>query len=197
MGSRYGSARERALRGLWILLAAGCMAPRFLQDGQMLRHPAGEFAVPDLSDAGWERVGVENADLAFRHPREGTIAVRARCGLSDPLSLEWRSRELYVGVDAERLSQRQAGVGVPGRLMILLLHQLPRAGQFLGPGFHIHVPQAESLYIRYSVDFAPFSSQVADPDRDIAQLARAQPLQDNLERCHFATGRSDADSFIA
>jgi hypothetical protein len=110
MGSRYGSARERALRGLWILLAAGCMAPRFLQDGQMLRHPAGEFAVPDLSDAGWERVGVENADLAFRHPREGTIAVRARCGLSDPLSLEWRSRELYVGVDAERLSQRQIEV---------------------------------------------------------------------------------------
>jgi hypothetical protein len=86
------------------------MAPRFLQDGQMLRHPAGEFAVLDLSGVGWERVQVENADIAFRHPREGTIAVRSRCGLSDPLSLEWRSRELYVGVGAERLSQRSLEV---------------------------------------------------------------------------------------
>jgi hypothetical protein len=98
------------LRCLWILLAAGCLAPRFSQEGPLLRHAAGEFAVPDLSAAGWERVQVENADIAFRHPHEGTIAVRSRCGVSDPLSLEWRSRELYLGIAAERRSGRETEV---------------------------------------------------------------------------------------
>jgi hypothetical protein len=97
-----------------VLVTAGCVAPRFLQEGPLLRYEAGEFAVPDLSRSGWERVEVEGADVAFRHPSEGTIAVHSTCGLSEPLSLKWRSRELYLGVDAERRSQRPLEVnGLP------------------------------------------------------------------------------------
>lgn len=77
--------------------------------------------MPDLSRSGWERVGVDEADLAFRDASGQTIAVRASCDHKAPRSLEWaaRSRFLGAGLEIERPRRRlvsgQSAVEVAAR----------------------------------------------------------------------------------
>jgi hypothetical protein len=96
--------------GLVLACASSPLAP----EGDRLRHAAGEFTLPDLAREGWQRVRVRDADAAFRHSSGATIAVRSRCPVEPPVSLEWRARELYHGTPAERREERSLEVnGLP------------------------------------------------------------------------------------
>ena len=113
--SRREPTAARACVAGALALALACVhAGPVGVDGQ-LRHASGVFAVPDLGERGWTRVSVPGADFAFRDPDGAVIAVRSRCRVRDPLSLEWRARELFVGVKVDRREQRAIEVdGVPG-----------------------------------------------------------------------------------
>jgi hypothetical protein len=71
-------ARPRALP-VFVLLAlscAACASVRF--DGSLLQKPQVAYRVGRL-EPGWQRVHVEDNDLAFYRPGHGSIAVNATC----------------------------------------------------------------------------------------------------------------------
>ena len=81
------------------VVIAGCAAPAYVARGGLLWHPRHLVAVPDLSSAGWERVAIEDADLAFSKEGAGVIAVRTRCPPpDDDIPLRWEGRWLWLGV---------------------------------------------------------------------------------------------------
>ena len=86
--------------------AAGCLAPRYQERGDLLWHPEQALAIPNLSRQGWERVSVDDADVAFTRPGSGVIAARVRCPApKGDVPLRWEGRELWLGVargDMER-----------------------------------------------------------------------------------------------
>ncbi len=85
----------------WVALLAstGCTTTAFVQSGDLLWHPVRPVAVPDLSLAGWDRVEVEDADLAFSKPDAGVIAVRVRCpSPEEGVPLRWEGRQLWLGI---------------------------------------------------------------------------------------------------
>jgi hypothetical protein len=90
----------------------GCATPAYISRGGLLWHPRYPLAVPDLSFAGWERVTLDETDLAFRKKDSGVIAVRARCPAEDQ-PLRWESRDLWLGIP--RRSETHRRLEVDGR----------------------------------------------------------------------------------
>lgn len=80
------------------------------RDG-VFRHNTRGFVVPDLRLESWDRVQIEGADLAFRDPVEGVIALRVRCG-RDEVRLERERRDFWLGIPrhgTERRTRQVAG----------------------------------------------------------------------------------------
>jgi hypothetical protein len=93
-----------------LVLAAGCLSTAFAPREGALWHRSGEFAVPDLTLDGWERVRLDEADVAFRGGSEEVIAVRAACGdrSEDPLR---RHRDLWLGIERSDFRWTPRSVG--------------------------------------------------------------------------------------
>jgi hypothetical protein len=94
----------------WAILVVGCAAPSVVSREGMLWHRTHHFAVPDLALEGWIPARIEEADLAFRKPGEGVIAVRSECGGSHR-SAQSRTRSLWHRVprEAAQLQERRVG----------------------------------------------------------------------------------------
>lgn len=96
-------ARRRA--GGWRVallgaLVGGACAPTLLAvDGRFVHRERG-FSVA-APGAGWSRVSLEGADLAFRGPRGTAMSLASRCGtpLAAPRVL---ARHLVIGVEGRR-----------------------------------------------------------------------------------------------
>jgi hypothetical protein len=88
------------------IVASGCFTPPYVESGDLLWHPDRVLAIPNLSHQGWQRVSVEDADVAFTRPGSGVIAVRVRCPVpKGDVPLRWEGRGLWLGVprgDMER-----------------------------------------------------------------------------------------------
>ena len=85
---------------------SGCFTPSYVARGDLLWHPTLAVAVPDLSRQGWERVSVDEADVAFTRPGSGVIAARLRCPApADDVPLRWEGRELWLGVPRREMER--------------------------------------------------------------------------------------------
>ena len=103
----------------WVLVALlslACVTPPYLSRNGRLWHPRQPVGVPDLSERGWQRVGVDGADLAFRREGDGVIAVRVRCPAPDgQVPLRWEARRLWLGVPRDEIERQPLDVdGYPG-----------------------------------------------------------------------------------
>jgi hypothetical protein len=87
------------------VLAGGCGAATFVARDGMFRHRTRGFAVPDLTLESWDRVRIKGADLAFRDPIEGVIALRVRCD-RDAVRLESESRDFWLGIPRSGTQRR-------------------------------------------------------------------------------------------
>lgn len=90
--------RATARLGIALIACAACVTPGYVPRDGLLRHPRHPVAVPDLAAQGWERVPLDDADLAFQRDGAGVIAVRVRCPASRH-PLQWESRGLWLGID--------------------------------------------------------------------------------------------------
>ena len=91
---------------LALLAVAGCATSSYVQRGDLLWHPHHPVAVPDLGSAGWERVAVTDADLAFARDGDGVIAVRVRCPApAAEVPLRWEGRQLWLGVPRGKIER--------------------------------------------------------------------------------------------
>jgi hypothetical protein len=100
--------RTACLRALSciLLLALPACATIYVARADMLWHPDHPVGIPDLTTAGWQRVDIDGADVAFQRNGSGVIAVRVRCPApDDDVPLRWEARGLWLGVprgDMER-----------------------------------------------------------------------------------------------
>ncbi len=91
------------------LLVSGCAVTWLAPTEGLIWHHSRSFAVPDLGAEGWERVGVEDADVAFQSVR-GVIAIRAECdGAKGPP--HGRARDLWLGIERTELERSERSVG--------------------------------------------------------------------------------------
>lgn len=97
---------HRTLGGAVLWAWVACTSTAFVREGGLLRHAEPPIAIPDLSAEGWRRIDVGEADLAFRKPNEGVIAIRLRCPSSEPeVPLRWEARHLWLGIEREDFKQ--------------------------------------------------------------------------------------------
>ena len=96
-------------------LAAGCGASRSAFDGTTYRHGAIAFKVPAVP-AGWQRVDVTDAALAFRdEAHDASALVNARCGEKDgDAPLVALTNQLVMGM-TERVASLEETLPFDGR----------------------------------------------------------------------------------
>ncbi len=94
------------LGGVALLATAACATSAWVPDHDLLWHPREAVAVPDLSAAGWERVSVDDADLAFSKHGIGVVAARLRCPApAEGVPLRWEGRQLWLGVPRDQIER--------------------------------------------------------------------------------------------
>lgn len=102
----------RVLFAAWLgLLLAGCSSVTFaggIYDDGLVRYHIGE------PGPGWKRVEVEGNDLAFHHPRLGTISVNSTCTEYDDVPEAALMNQLLFGT-RERLYRVEETVTLDGR----------------------------------------------------------------------------------
>ncbi|MCG3172738.1 MAG: hypothetical protein GMKNLPBB_00893 [Myxococcota bacterium] len=89
---------------LTAVLAACAHRPSF--EDNVYRDGRVAYRVGPLGE-GWERVGIEDGQLAFRHAQGGGILAQATCDGMDDVSLDVLTNHLLFGVEERKELARQ------------------------------------------------------------------------------------------
>jgi hypothetical protein len=81
-------------------LAVGCGGSVHF-DGRVLEKEGTRYRIGELS-ADWERLDLDDNDLAFHSPGKGTIGVNASCGDYDDVPPQALMNHLFFGTSARR-----------------------------------------------------------------------------------------------
>jgi hypothetical protein len=144
-----------AVRPLWLAAFAACATTAMVPADGWLNHRRHGFAVADLALEGWQRIDVEEADVAFTRPGQGVIALRSSCGKHAPAPAA-STRALWHGIERDGASPQRRRVGEREALEF----SLDRDGL-----------RVRTLALR-TADCALDFVQVAPPDADPAVLDR-------------------------
>ena len=172
-----------------LALFAACAHGESFDDGVLHK---GDLAVRvGPLPAGWRRIDVEGADLAFRDDaREGSALFNVRCGQRDddaPLSV--LTDHLIMGT-TERDVESQDTIPFDGREAMRTVVRAKLDG----------VPMRYDIYVMkkdgciYDIVYVAPPDRFADGAKDFEQFSLGRPLAlDSPERRQPATGTSSAD----
>jgi hypothetical protein len=88
---------------LALVLVNGCASDMQWRDGRAVHRELG-FSVATPPGGAWERVAVEGAWLAYRHPAGAHMSLQTRC-FRRYLNAQLRARHLLIGVAPRTLRQ--------------------------------------------------------------------------------------------